>query len=165
MTSQTNKRNELTRKRKELLSLFVDPRFAQQAWQSVGQAIAMRPATKPIIAYDSNGNPTRNSQIECYGYDTLMNDVDILTSDSSTPTQLEMILACQMIKARTDTAAATFVRDTLGAKPVNESKIEHHNVNTYETLTDDELELLRQHREMKQIRDSAIEISESYKEE
>ena len=72
-----------------------------------------------------------------------------------------MILACQMIKARTDTAAATFIRDTLGAKPVDESKIEQRNINTYETLTDEELELLQQHRELERIKKSAVSSEES----
>lgn len=156
MTPQVNPQKELTRKRKEMLSLFADPRFSRQAWQSVGRAIAMRPASPPVVQYDKDGNMTYNSSIEKYGYDALANDVDRLTSDDPEPTQLEMILACQMIKARTDTAAATFIRDTLGAKPVDESKIEQRNVNSYETLTDEELELLQKHREMQHIRESAI---------
>lgn len=159
MTPQQKQQAELTRKRKEMMSLFADPRFARQAWQSVGRAIAMRPASPPIAIYDKDGNPTYNSEIERYGYDSLMSDLDRLTSDDQRPTQLEMILACQMIKARTDTAAATFIRDTLGAKPVDESKIEQRNINNYETLTDEELEMLQQHREMQRIKESAIESS------
>ena len=161
MTPQKNQQKELARKRKEMLSLFADPRFARQAWQSVGRAIAMRPATPPITTYDKDGNPTFNSEIERYGYDSLTRDVDKLLSDDPGPTQIEMILACQMIKARTDTAAATFIRDTLGAKPVDESKIEQRNINSYETLTDEELELLQQHREMERIRKSAVSSEEA----
>lgn len=151
--------NELIRKRKEMMNVFADPRFARQAWQSIGRAIAARPATPPIAVYDKDGNPTYNSEVERYGYDMLMKDVDILTSGDSAPTQIEMILACQMIKARTDTAAATFIRDTLGAKPVDESKIDQRVVNTYETLTDEELELLRQHRALTEIKEAACDMS------
>jgi hypothetical protein len=158
---QKKQQAELARKRKEMLSLFADPRFARQAWQSVGRAIAMRPATPPVTTYDKDGNPTYNSEIERYGYDSLTEDVDKLLSDDPGPTQIEMILACQMIKARTDTAAATFIRDTLGAKPVDESKIEQRNINTYETLTDEELELLQQHRELERIKKSAVSSEES----
>ena len=152
--------NELIRKRKEMMNVFADPRFARQAWQSIGRAIAARPATSPIAVYDKDGNPTYNSEVERYGYDMLMKDVDILTSGDSTPTQIEMILACQMIKARTDTAAATFIRDTLGAKPVDESKIDQRVVNSYETLTDEELELLRQHRALTEIKEAASEAQQ-----
>lgn len=161
MTPQINRQKELERKRKEIYSLFADPRFARQAWQSVASAIAMRPATPPLTQYDKDGNPTYNSEIERYGYDSLMRDVDKLTSDDPGPTQIEMIIACQMIKARTDTSAAVFIRDTLGAKPVDESKIEQRNVNQYETLTDEELELLQKHREMQRIREAAVPDEQS----
>ena len=60
-----------------------------------------------------------------------------------------MILHCQMIKARTDTAAATFIRDTLGAKPVDESQIDANVNNPYENLTDEELEMLANFRKTK----------------
>ena len=53
-----------------------------------------------------------------------------------------MMLHCQIVKARYDTAAATFVRDTLGAKPVDESKIDAQVNNPYESLSDEELELI-----------------------
>ena len=61
-----------------------------------------------------------------------------------------MILACQMVKARFDTQAAIFVRDTLGAKPVDESKMDATlSANQYEQLSDEELELLAAHRAQK----------------
>lgn len=161
MTPEINRQKELERKRKEIYGLFADPRFARRAWQSVASAIAMRPATPPLIQYDEEGNPTYKSEIERYGYDSLVKDVDKLTSDDPGPTQLEMIIACQMIKARTDTSAAVFIRDTLGAKPVDESKIEQHNINQYETLTDEELEILRRHREMREIHEQVTSLDAS----
>ena len=55
-----------------------------------------------------------------------------------------------MVKARFDTQAAIFVRDTLGAKPVDESKMDATlSANQYEQLTDEELELLAAHRAKK----------------
>lgn len=51
-----------------------------------------------------------------------------------------------MIRARFDTSAATFVRDTLGAKPVDESKMDMDVHNPYENLSDEELELLDNYR-------------------
>ena len=60
-----------------------------------------------------------------------------------------MILQCQLIRARYDTAAAQFVRDTLGAKPVDESKWQGEISNPYESMTDDELEALQAYREKK----------------
>ena len=61
-----------------------------------------------------------------------------------------MILQCQIVKARCDTSAATFVRDTLGAKPVDESKIDASVTNPYESLSDEELEALAKMRAAKE---------------
>ena len=65
-----------------------------------------------------------------------------------------MILHCQMVKARTDTSAAVFIRDTLGAKPVDESKVDAQLSNPYEQLTDEELELLQEMRKKKALGES-----------
>ena len=62
-----------------------------------------------------------------------------------------------MVKARTDTSAAVFIRDTLGAKPVDESKVDAQLSNPYEQLTDEELEMLRAAREKKMLEAAASE--------
>lgn len=133
----------------EMQNLFSDPKFSRQAWKSVGIAIAMQPAVKPITTFDKDGNETLNSKIETYSYNKLAKDINSLQSENREPTELEMILHCQMVKARTDTSAAVFIRDTLGAKPVDESKVDANVVNPYESLTDEEIEMLQQARERK----------------
>ena len=147
--------NKNIRQMKEMQNLFSDPKFSRQAWKAVGTAIAMQPAVKPIAAYDKEGNETVNSQIEQYSYNKLAKDIAELGKEDRQPTELEMILHCQMVKARTDTSAAVFIRDTLGAKPVDESKVDAQLSNPYEQLTDEELELLQAMREKK-----ALEASE-----
>lgn len=149
--------NKNIRQRKEMENLFADPKFARQAWKAVGTAIAMQPAVKPIRSYDKDGNETVASQIEAYSYNKLAQDIAELGKEERQPTELEMILHCQMVKARTDTSAATFIRDTLGAKPVDESKVDANLTNPYEQLTDEELELLQAMREKK-----ALEASETH---
>lgn len=145
--------NKDARETKEMRSLFADPKFARQAWKAVGNAIANSPCTKPFQQFDKDGNPTLASEIDQYSYTRLKRDLDNLAKSNGSParepTELEMILACQMVRARYDTAAATFVRDTLGAKPVDESKSEVSVSNPYESLSDEELELLAKHREAK----------------
>ena len=138
--------NKNVRERKEMESLFADPRMARQAWKSIGQAIALQPATKPTALYDKEGNETINSQFERYSYNQLAKDIQTLAKENREPTELEMILHCQMIKARTDTSAATFMRDTLGAKPVDETKMDANINNPYESMTDEELEMLQRYR-------------------
>lgn len=138
--------NKNVRERKEMQALFADPRMARQAWKSIGQAIALQPATKPTVLYDKEGNETVNSQFERYSYNQLARDIKTLAKENREPTELEMILHCQMMKARTDTSAATFIRDTLGAKPVDETKMDANINNPYESMTDEELEMLQRYR-------------------
>lgn len=134
--------NKTERETKEMQNLFSDPKFARKAWQHVGHAIANSPASKPFTSYDKDGNPTLQSDIEAYSYAQLHKDLESLGNESRGPTELEMILKCQMIRARYDTSAAVFVRDTIGAKPVDETKLDAQVNNPYETLSDEELEAL-----------------------
>lgn len=145
----------------EMDNLFSDPKFFRQALKSVGQAILLQPAAKPIVQVDKDGVETYNSQIETYTYHSLAEDIARLRTPNTVerePTELEMILRCQMIKARTDTSAAVFIRDTLGAKPIDESKMDATVSNPYQELSDEELELIAESRRKKalaEVRDAA----------
>ena len=141
--------NKNIRELKEMQNLFSDPKFAKQAWKSVGQAILLQPANKPMPFYDKDGNETFNSTVERYSYNELYKDIKELAKEDRNPTELEMIMKCQIVKARMDTSAAIFVRDTLGAKPVDESKVDANIHNPYEQMTDEELEALAKFREEK----------------
>ena len=143
--------NKSTRELKEMQNLFADPKFARHAWKSVGAAIALQPAIKPTTIVNRDGNETSDSLIENYTYQRLCKDIKSLGKENREPTELEMILACQMVKARTDTSAAVFIRDTLGAKPIDESKMDATVSNPYEQLTDEELELIAESRRKKAI--------------
>lgn len=137
------------RTNKEMMSLFTDPKFSRQAWRSVGMAILQNPAKRAPLQVDKDGNPTLQSDIERYSWDKLSNDIKTLGQEDRAPTELEMILQCQVMRARFDTAAAVFVRDTLGAKPVDESKLDANVSNPYEQLSDEELEFLAEIRQKK----------------
>ncbi len=140
--------NKQDRENKELQNCIKDPRYARQFWRSIGTAIANRPAVRTPTTLDKDGNETLQSIIESYSYDKLKADIERMTHDKNTePTEIEMIMQCQMVRARYDTAAATFIRDTMGAKPVDESKVAATVSNPYEDLSDEELELLAKHRE------------------
>ena len=147
--------NKEERERKEIDNLLKDPKMYRKVWQSIGRLIAQRPATVLPTIVDKDGNETLPSMVSNYGYKSLKHDIVSLTRDDGEPTELEMILACQMIKARTDTPAATFIRDTLGAKPVDESKAEVLTGNMFEQLSDDELEALAAYRQSKMGPDGA----------
>lgn len=138
--------NRKVREQKELENLFADPKYSRQAWKAVGQAILMSPATKPIPCHDKDGNDAFSYTLDKYTYNALKRDIDELGKENREPTELEMILACQAVKARYDTSAAVFIRDTLGAKPVDETKLDAQVNNPYESLTDEELAILAAHR-------------------
>lgn len=148
--------NKNDRETKEMMNLFSDPKFARQAWKSVGHAILQNPARKPIQLYDKDGNPTLSSEVESYSYASLKQDIAKLQEKDREPTELEMIMQCQIVKARFDTAAATFVRDTVGAKPVDESKIDASVHNPYESLSDEELEAIAAMRAAKEQKDDTV---------
>ena len=140
--------NKQDRENKELQNCIKDPRYARQFWRSVGTAIANRPAVRTPTTLDKDGNETMQSIIENYSYNKLKQDIERMTHDKNTePTEIEMIMQCQMVRARYDTAAATFIRDTMGAKPVDESKVAATVSNPYDYLSDEELDLLAKHRE------------------
>ena len=139
--------NEYKRREQELRNLFGDPKYVRQAWKAIGNAMLQNPASRPVPTTDKDGNVTLASQLEQYSYDKLARDIEEIGKERREPTEIEMILQCQMIKARYDTSAATFVRDTLGAKPVDESKVDATVGNPYEHLSDEELELIAKHRD------------------
>lgn len=146
--------NKEIRERKEIDNLFRDPKYCRQAWRNIGTAILQSPVSRMPTDYDKDGNPTLRSSLEDYSYRSLKRDITALCKRDGTeerePTELEMIMQCQIAKARFDTNAAIFVRDTLGAKPVDESKIDATLSNPYEDLTDEELALLAAHRQANQ---------------
>lgn len=141
--------NKSQRELLEMQNVFSDPKFSRQAWKAIGQAILRNPAVRPVQFCDKEGNETLGSMIESYSYSALKRDLATLGEQNREPTELEMILQCQIVKARYDTAAATFVRDTLGAKPVDETKLDASVNNPYEQLSDEELELIAKVREEK----------------
>lgn len=144
--------NKEDRMLKETLSHFADPRYSRKAWGSVAWKILNAPAAKPGVVLDKNGEETLDSRIANYSYKQLSEDlaaIEHADGEHREPTELDMILACQIQHARHNTNAATFIRDTVGAKPVDESKLQAEITNSYETLSDEELELLAKLREGK----------------
>lgn len=154
--------NKSDRERKEMLTLFTNPKTSREAWRNVGAAILQNPARLRPETCDKYGNPDLNSLIEQYSYNKLKKDIDTLGDKDREPTELEMIIMCQAVKARTDTQAATFIRDIMGAKPVDESKIDANvSANQYEQLSDEELELLAAHRAQKAEQEQLDDQTES----
>ena len=143
--------NKSYRELLETRNVFADPAYCREAWKSVGTAILLSPAIGCIGDID-----TREGSIEAYTYRKLteeLKDIGASTSGNGAvtgrqPTELEMIFHCQAARARFDTSAAVFVRDTVGAKPIDESKVTVGR-SQYEEMSDDELEALLRYRQSK----------------
>lgn len=127
----------------ETKNVFADPAYCREAWKSVGQAILLSPAIGCIGDVD-----TRDGAIEEYTYNKLCRELKEIDGKGKgrQPTELEMIFHCQAARARFDTSAAVFVRDTVGAKPIDESKVTVGR-SQYEDMSDDELEALLKYRQ------------------
>ena len=132
--------NKTYRELLETRNVFADPAYCREAWKSVGTAILLSPAIGCIGDID-----TRDGSIEAYTYRKLTEE---LKDIGRKPTELEMIFHCQAARARFDTSAAVFVRDTVGAKPIDESKVTVGR-SQYEEMSDDELEALLRYRQSK----------------
>ena len=61
-----NTPNKTERERKEMLTLFANPKTAREAWRNVGAAILQNPATMRPATLDKYGEPDLNSLIEQY---------------------------------------------------------------------------------------------------
>lgn len=135
--------NKSYRELLETKNVFADPAYCREAWKSVGQAILLSPAIGCIGDID-----TRDGAIEEYTYNKLCRELKEIDGKGKgrQPTELEMIFHCQAARARFDTSAAVFVRDTVGAKPIDESKVTVGR-SQYEDMSDDELEALLKYRQ------------------
>ena len=136
-------------RREDYAAIFKSPKKAREVWRNVALAIALRPAAKPVVQTDKNGDETFESRVQRYTYDTLANDIDKLGDPDAGPTEIEMILSCQAVMARTNPSAFTAFVDRAGGKPVDESKVDAQVTNPYTELTDDELEMLVAYRAKK----------------
>ena len=136
-------------RREDYAAIFKSPKKAREVWRNIALAVALRPASKPIVQFDKNGDETFESQVQRYTYDTLANDVDKLGDPDAGPTEIEMILSCQAVMARTNPSAFTAFVDRAGGKPIDESKVDAQVTNPFSDLTDDELEMLIAYREQR----------------
>lgn len=139
--------NKTYRELLETRNVFADPAYCREAWKSVGTAILLSPAIGCIGDID-----TKDGAIERYTYDKLCRELKEIDGKGKgkgrQPTELEMIFHCQAARARFDTSAAVFVRDTVGAKPIDESRVQVSR-SQYEEMSDDELEALLRYRQSK----------------
>ena len=133
--------NKQIREQREFETLFKNPKHARSMWsQNIIDRYA-KPAIEPVEVYDAKGNLSEESQIERAIWKHLCDEIKATGSDRL-PTEGEMMDACQAYYARHNPAAYVARRDSMGAKPVDESKQTVTTNNPLESLSDEELEIM-----------------------
>lgn len=147
--------NKQIREQREFETLFKNPKHARAMWaQNVIDRYA-KPALEPIQIFDKDGNLTPTSQIEIAVWRHLKDELEAMGSDRL-PTEGEMMEACQQYYSRHNAASYTARRDSMGAKPIDETKQQVQVNNPLEDLSDEELlvmqKALEEHRTKEQMK-------------
>lgn len=135
--------NKQIREQREFETLFKNPKHARAMWAENIINRYARPALEPVAIYDKDGNLTPTSQIERAVWNHLMQELEAF-GQSRLPTEGEMMDACQQYYARHNAAAYTARRDSMGAKPIDETKQSVSVNNPLENLSDEELLVMQQ---------------------
>lgn len=130
--------NKQIREQREFETMFKNPKHARAMWAQTVIDRYAKPALEPIKIYDKDGNLTPTSQIELAVWAHLKQELEAMGSDRL-PTEGEMMEACQQYYSRHNASSYTARRDSMGAKPIDETKQNVQVNNPLEDLSDDEL--------------------------
>ena len=134
--------NEFTTKQlrdqREFETLFKNPRHARGMWSQSVIDRYCKPALRPLQILDKDGNLTPTSQLEMAVWNHLVEEIRATGSDRL-PTEGEMMEACQQYYSRHNAASYVARRDSMGAKPIDETKQSVSVNNPLEGLSDEEL--------------------------
>lgn len=131
------------REEREYKSLFTDERYAKKAWrQLIGSSLESAGSVLPE-SYDKDGNLSFQSQLDMMAYDNVKKRLES-EGKSREPMQAELIVECNILKARFSDSTFNIVLDRTAGKVKDEITVGHSE---YEDLTDEELNLLVEYRE------------------
>lgn len=131
------------REQREFETLFKNPKHARSSWAKKVYDQYTRPAIKPIVLCDKDGNILPQSQVELAVWDYLCEELKKEGLDR-VPSDGEMVEACQAYYSRHNSSSYVARRDSMGAKPVDESKQQHTIENPYGDMTDEELLIMQE---------------------
>jgi hypothetical protein len=155
---------ELTKKQlreqREFQTLFKNPKHARSMWAQTVLERYSKPAFEPIIITDKDGNISPESQIEISIWKHLKKELESEGLDRL-PTDGEMMEACQAYYARHTSSSYTARRDSMGAKPIDETKQSHIVNNPLEELSDEELFVIQ--KALDEYRNAQLKLQEGNK--
>ena len=144
--------NKQIREQREFETMFKNPRHARAMWAQTVIDRYAKPALEPIVILDKDGNISPTTQIEQAVWKHLVAELKN-SGQSRLPTEGEMMEACQQYYSRHNASSYTARRDSMGAKPIDETKQNVSVNNPLEGLSDEELfvmqEALEAHRAQK----------------
>lgn len=134
-----------TREELEFMSLFGDQRYSKKAWRKVMAESLAGTAAKLPERTDKDGQQTLDSMIDEMAYKNIKARLEA-EGKSREPMQAEMIVECNIIRARFNDSPFNTVLDRTAGKVKEEISITD---NPYEDMTDEELEVLKAYRDKK----------------
>ena len=131
------------REEREYKSLFTDERYAKSAWKSIiGSSLQSSGEALEGIYDPKTGEPTLNTQIDKMAYTNVKKRLKDQGLDRE-PMQAELIIECNVIRARFTESSFNILLDRTAGKVKDEVAV---TTSPFEDLTDEELEILAQHR-------------------
>lgn len=135
--------NKVEREEREYHSLFSDERYAKKAWKEFfGQSLSSSGKALPPSVDPKTGEITFASKLDQEAYFNVKKRLQEEGKDRE-PMQAELIVECSILRARFDNNLFNTVLERTAGKVKDEITV---NKSPYEDLTDEELELLAEHR-------------------
>lgn len=130
------------REQREYISLFTDERYAKKAWKNIiGSSLESDGKSLPTM-YDKNGEVAQVSVIDEVAYQNVKNRLE-KEGKVREPSQAELIVESNILRARFNDTTFNTILDRTAGKVKEEINV---TGNQFEELTDDELNLLLEHR-------------------
>lgn len=127
----------------EYKSTFTDKRYAEKAFKSIINDSLQASAGPLPIMYDKNGNELPQSTLDRQAYQNVKQRLLAQGLDRE-PQQAEMMIENAILRSRFDNSTFNTMLERTMGKVKDEIVV---SANEYETMTDEELELLAKHRE------------------
>jgi hypothetical protein len=134
--------NKQMRDQREFETLFKNPKHARAMWSQAVLDRYTKTAMPPVLLTDKDGELLPQCRVELAVWEHLKKEIED-SGSTRYPTEGEMMEACQQYYARHSAASYVARRDSMGAKPVDETKQNIAMNNPLENFSDEELEIMQ----------------------
>lgn len=131
----------------EYKSTFTDKRYAEKAFKSIINDSLQASASPLPVMYDKQGNELPQSTLDRQAYQNVKQRL-LAQGLEREPQQAEMMIENAILRSRFDNSTFNTMLERTMGKVKDELVV---SANEYETMTDEELELLAAHREKQKL--------------